>query len=119
METESILDHRGRPTALGGIGIVLASVFVSLAGSSLVAETMRIRWAAGTYYGPAVVASGWVLIGFPVLVAVLYGGLRVARARLDPTAERTDTIVFELVTLGTLLSLVLGQILLIGLNLLS
>lgn len=116
METESIVDHRVRPTALGGIGIVLASVFVSLAATSLVAETMRIRWAVGTYYGPAVVDAGWVLLGFPVLSALLYGGLRVARSRLDPTAARTDTVVFEFVTLGLLLTVVLIQIILIGLN---
>lgn len=80
---------RMRPLSLGGFGILIASIALSVVSYAPLADTIRIRWAIGTYqhYGPEHVSMLPVLLAFPVVLTVLYVG-----ARWFKIHERTDAI---------------------------
>lgn len=81
---------RMRPLSLGGFGILIASIALSVVSYAPLADTIRIRWAIGTYqhYGPEHVSMLPVLLAFPVVLTVLYVGARWFKIHL----ERTDAI---------------------------
>lgn len=114
---------RMRPLSLGGFGILIASIALSVVSYAPLADTIRIRWAIGTYqhYGPEHVSMLPVLLAFPVVLTVLYVGARWFKIHL----ERTDAIdgfdefraiynVCVLLALGTIVGI---QVVIIVLNL--
>ena len=109
-----------RPTAGGGLALVLVSAAVSLAGVGLLEETMRIRWSVGTYYGPEHAPTAVVLAAFPILVAVAIGafrGVAVALERSDGDEFDGTRPYYEVAALTVLLSLVVTQVALVAANL--
>ena len=70
----SVTTERMRPSSLGGIVLVLASIGVSIVSYGALGDTIRIRWTVGTYhhYGPEYVSTLPALLVFPVTVALLY-----------------------------------------------
>ncbi|WP_339102297.1 hypothetical protein [Haloterrigena salinisoli] len=107
-----------RPTAGGGLALVVASAAVSLAASGLLEGTMRIRWSVGTYYGPEHAPTTLVLAAFPILVAVAVGAFRGLVAGLERLEEFDGNRgYYELAALVVLLSLLLTQIALVVANL--
>ena len=106
------------PTAGGGLALVLVSAAVSLAGVSLLEETMRIRWSVGTHYGPEYAPTVVALAAFPVLVAVAVGAFRGVAAVLEGNDEFDATRpYYEVAALTVLLSLVFTQVALVAANL--
>ena len=107
-----------RPTAGGGLALVVVSAAVSLGASGLLEETMRIRWTIGTHYGPAHAPTAVVLAAFPVLVAVAIGASRGLAAVRERSGEFDETrAYYELAVLTVLLWLVIGQVGLVVANL--
>ncbi|RZV11644.1 hypothetical protein BDK88_0524 [Natrinema hispanicum] len=112
-----------RPTAAGGLLVVLASVTMSLAAAPVLGDSVRIRWSIGTYYGPEYAPTPLALATFPALVAVIYVGFRALVWGLERAGafDATDDLVrsvYELCALVTLLALVFVQIVFIVANLL-
>lgn len=111
-----------RPTSVGGLLVVLASVAVSLAAAPALGDTVRIRWSVGTYYGPEYAPTSLALAAFPVLVAAAYVGFRALVWGLERAdafdADDLARLVYELCALATLLTLVFVQIVFIVANLL-
>lgn len=113
---------RTRRASGGGLALVVASVALSAASYAPLADTVRIRWTVGAYrhYGPEHAPALVVLAAFPALAAILYVGAR----RLETDLERTDRIddreafglVYEIGVLVTLGTLVVGQLLVVVLN---
>lgn len=90
--TTKIIDQV-RPTALGGIGIVMLSIVSSLLAYGRLGETVRIRWTIGNYpqYSPEHAPTVLVLTTFPIVIAGLYIGARGFRAYLERTQDVTDS----------------------------
>ncbi|MFA9417190.1 hypothetical protein [Natrinema sp. HArc-T2] len=114
---------RLRPTAGGGLLVVLASVAVSLAAAPALGDSVRIRWSIGTYYGPEYAPTPLALAAFPAIIAVIYVGFWAVRVGLERTGafDATDDLVrsvYELCALVTLLTLVVVQVLFVAANLL-
>lgn len=112
-----------RPTAAGGLLVVLASAALSLAAAPALGENVRIRWSIGTYYGPEYAPTPLALAAFPALVAVLYVGFRVLAWSLERAGafEADETVgrtIYELCALATLTMLVLIQLAFVAANLL-
>lgn len=113
---------RLRPTSLGGLLVVLASVAVSLASAGRLGTRVRIRWTVGPDYhlGPEYASAPVVLAAFPVAVAALYVGFR----RLGRRLERADgfddaRVYYEAAVFGALVALVLVQGALVAANVYS
>ena len=116
---------RLRPTAIGGLLVVLASVAISFAATPALGDSVRIRWSVGTYYGPEYAPTTLALAAFPVLVAMLYVGFRGLAWGLERTgAFDTDTAddlvrpAYELCALATVLTIVFVQVVFVAANLL-
>ncbi len=112
---------RLRPTAAGGLLVVLASIALSVAAALALGETVRIRWSVGTYYGPEFAPTALVLAAFPVLTVLTYLGLRALRIGLERAADGEFEHVrgiYELCVLATLTTLVLSQVAFVAANLL-
>ncbi|USZ70432.1 hypothetical protein [Natronosalvus halobius] len=110
-------------TTLGGLVIVLTSVVLSIVSYSHLENTVRIRWTVGTYqhYGPEYISTLLVLVAFPVTVASLYVGARWLKAYLE-RSDASDDIegfctIYDICVLVTLGTVVVGQFVIIGLNL--
>ena len=121
--TDGSAGGRLRPTAVGGLLVVLASVAVSLAAAPVLGDSVRIRWSVGTYYGPEYAPTPLVLAAFPALVAVTYVGFRALAWGLERTGafETDEAFVrgsYELCTLATLTMLVLVLVVFVAANLL-
>ncbi|WP_435553150.1 hypothetical protein [Natrinema sp. CGMCC1.2065] len=110
---------RLRPTAAGGLLVVLTSVAVSLAAAPALGDSVRIRWSVGTYYGPEYAPTVLALTAASGLVAAAYLGLRALGTALEGT-EAFDRRrgYYELCVLTVLLTLVLGQIAFVTANVL-
>lgn len=121
--TDSRVPRRLRPTAAGGLLIVLASVATSLVAAGSLPERVRVRWSVDPSYhvGPEYAPALAVLVAAPVAVATLYAGSRWFRGWL----ERTETdfgdvsALYEAAVLGLLATLVIVQIALVAANLLG
>ncbi|TMT87743.1 hypothetical protein E2L06_14550 [Haloterrigena sp. H1] len=114
---------RLRPTSVGGLLVVLASVAVSLAAAPALGDSVRIRWSIGTYYGPEYAPTPLALAAFPAIIAVIHVGFGATRVGLEHTGafEATDDLVrsvYELCALVTLLMLVIVQVVFVAANLL-
>lgn len=108
-----------RPTSLGGVVCLLASVAVSIASYGALEESMRIRWTIGTHYGPEYASTAVVLAAFPLGVAAAVAVSRAAAAVLERTAEFDAARAwYELAVLAVLLWLLLAQVALVVANLL-
>ncbi|WP_254525337.1 hypothetical protein [Natrinema caseinilyticum] len=112
---------RLRPTAGGGLLVVLASIAVSLASATVLGDSVRIRWSVGTYYGPEYAPTPLALAAFPAFVALTYLGSRALAAGL----ERADAFVtdhvrglYELCVVATLTTIVVAQAAFVVANLL-
>lgn len=108
-----------RPTAFGGILLVLSSIVVSATAYGMLASSIRIRWTVGTYYhyGPEYAPTMVVLASFPTLLAVLFVGFRWLRTRLERLDEFDDVQpVYELGVLAVFGMLLAVQITLIAFN---
>ena len=119
----SAVGGRLRPTAGGGLLVVLTSVAISLAAAPALGDSVRIRWSIGTYYGPEYAPTPLALAAFPALVAVTYVGFRALRAGLERAGafEAAATSVrggYELCALATLLTVVFVQVVFVVANLL-
>ncbi|WP_226480794.1 hypothetical protein [Natrinema amylolyticum] len=109
---------RLRPTAAGGVLLVLASVAVSLASARVLGDSVRIRWTVGTYYGPEYAPTAVALALFPALVAATYLGLRALGTVLEGTPEfDRHRGYYELCVLAVLAVLVIVQIAFVAANL--
>ncbi|WP_222916358.1 hypothetical protein [Natrinema sp. SYSU A 869] len=107
-----------RPTAAGGVLLVLASVAVSLASVRVLGDSVRIRWSIGTYYGPEYAPTAIVLALFPAIAAATYLGLRALATVLEGTSEfDRHRGYYELCVLAVLAVLVIVQIAVIAANL--
>ncbi|USZ70893.1 hypothetical protein [Natronosalvus halobius] len=113
--------ERARPLSLGGLVIVLASVALSAVSYGHLADTVRIRWTIGTYYGPEYAPTLGVLVAFPVALIGLYVGARwlrtwlVRRGAVDEFDE--FRLVYDACVLATLGVIVACQFVLVVLNL--
>jgi hypothetical protein len=106
-----------RPSAGGGLALVVLSALLSALAYGQLGETLRIRWAVGTYYGPEYAPTLVVLGVCTILVAALYVATAVVGRYLDGHGFDPEQLVYEagvLVLLGTVLFV---QVLLIGFNL--
>ncbi|QLG49464.1 hypothetical protein [Natrinema halophilum] len=112
---------RLRPTGGGGLLVVLTSAAVSLASAQALGDSVRIRWSVGAYYGPEYAPTPLALAAFPVLIALMYLGLRGLALGLersvafDPDYTRG---LYELCVLATLIALLVGQLAFVVANLL-
>ncbi|MFP9193935.1 hypothetical protein ACLI4Q_20230 [Natrialbaceae archaeon A-CW1-1] len=110
-------------TTLGGLVIVLTSIVLSIASYSHLENTVRIRWTVGTYqhYGPEFISTLLVLVAFPVTVASLYVGARWLKVYLERSDASDDVeefcAIYDICVLVTLGTVVVGQLVIIGLNL--
>lgn len=114
------LSRRGpiRPTAGGGLVLVLASAVLSVATAGPLGTEMRIRWTVGTYYGPETAPTAVVLAAFPVLVAIAFLGLRGLAGVLERTGEFDAARgYYELTTLAVLSGVLVTQVAIIAANL--
>lgn len=116
--------HRLRPTAGGGLLVVVASLGLSLLARGPLGAQLRIRWTVGPHYylGPESVSTPAVLAAFPIVVAALYLGANWLRRRFERTGEfegELDTFrrYYELAAFATLLAVVVLQGALIAANL--
>lgn len=110
---------RLRPTAAGGLLVVLASAGVSLASAPALGDSVRIRWSIGTHYGPEYAPTAVALAAFPALAAAAYLGLRALGTVLEDTEafdRRRGS--YELCALTVLVALVIGQVAFVAANLL-
>ncbi|MFC7232098.1 hypothetical protein ACFQMM_13150 [Saliphagus sp. GCM10025308] len=113
--------ERTRPFSLGGLVIVLASVALSAVSYGRLADTVRIRWTIGTYYGPEHAPTLVVLVAFPLALAGLYAGawwLRtwlVRRGAIDELDE--FRLVYDACVLAILGAIGACQFVLVVLNL--
>ena len=119
----SAVDGRLRPTAVGGVLVVLASVAISLAAAPALGDSVRIRWSIGTYYGPEYAPTSLALAVFPILVAVIDVGLRtlawgLERSGAFDTSDGVVRLIYEGCALATLLTVVAVQVLFVVANLL-
>lgn len=108
-----------RPTAIGGLLVVLASVVVSIVARGVLTETVRIRWTVGTHYhyGPEHAPTVAVLAAFPIALLVLYAGFRWLGRSLERVDEVDDLgIVLELTALAVLATVLAVQLLIVALN---
>ncbi len=110
---------RLRPTAMGGLLVVLASAAVSLAAAPALGDSVRIRWSIGTHYGPEYAPTAVALAAATALVAVAYLGLRT----LGTVLERRGAFdrhrgYYELCALAVLVTLVLCQLAVVAANVL-
>lgn len=109
-----------RPSAPGGLAVVLLSVVTSIVSSGLLPERFRIRWTVGNFqhYGPEHVPTLAVLVAFPAALAALYLGSRWLRSRLERTDRfEEDRALYEQIVLAVLGSVVVLQVGIILLNL--
>lgn len=112
-----------RPTALGGLGIVLSSVVSSIVAYGQLSETVRIRWTVGpsVHYGPEHAPTVIVLTAFPVVLVGLYLGTCGLSAYLERTQDREDRepirLIFDICLLMVLGIGLISQLGLIVLNL--
>lgn len=119
----SASSERARLTSLGGLVVVLASTVLSIASYAPLAETVRIHWKIGAYrhYGPEHAPTLFVLVVFPVIVTGLYVGARWLRNDLERSGdiEEFDGFlpIYDVCVLLTLGVVVVGQIVVIALNL--
>lgn len=113
--------RRARPSSLGGLVLVIASIVLSAVSYGSLAESIRIRWSIGTYqhYGPEYVSATVVLVLFPALTAGLYVGARRLRAYVERAGhvEKIDEFravydICVLLTLGMVLAVQLAIIIL-------
>lgn len=121
--TDSRAAGRLRPTAAGGLLIVLASAATSLLAAGSLPERVRVRWTVDPSYhvGPEYAPALVVLIAAPVAVATLYAASRWFRGWLQRTEPGFEdvSVVYEAAVLGLLATLVLVQVALVAANLLG
>ena len=121
--TSSAETSRVRPSSLGGVALVVASIVLSVASYGSLGSTVRIRWTFGTYhhYGPEHVSTLPVLVAFPVIAAVLYVSARLVLkyVRQRSELERFDEFqtIYDIFVLLILGLVVAGQLVIIALNL--
>lgn len=107
-----------RPTDVGGLLAVLASVVLSTVGYGLLGARVRIRWSVGVHYGPEYAPTLVVLGGFPVAVSALYVGCTWLARQFERTdGFEADGRYYAFAVVGLLGVLVLVQAILIGANL--
>ena len=111
--------HPLRPTAGGGLLLVVASGLCSLLAAGVLPAQVRIRWSVGTSYGPEFAPTMLVLAGFPVAIGAVFVGARALATGLRRRTELDDVRpVYEACTLAVLVALGLGQLGLVLANLL-
>ncbi|WP_252699717.1 hypothetical protein [Natronosalvus vescus] len=121
--TSSADSSRVRPSSLGGVALVVASIVLSVTSYGSLGSTVRIRWTYGTYhhYGPEYLSTLPVLVAFPVLVAVLYLCTRwiLEYVRQNSELERFDEFrtIYDIFVLLILGGVVTSQLIIIVLNL--
>lgn len=110
---------RIRPLTIVGVLAVLASLALSIVAYGHLGQSLRIRWAVGTHYGPEHASTLAVLGALTLTMIVVAVGSRllvtVVDTRGGPAAVRRAV---EIVSVGVLVSLLLLQTLLVGMNLL-
>lgn len=109
---------RLRPTSVGGAITVLASGAVSLASARVLGDSVRIRWSIGTHYGPEYAPTPIALAVFPILIALLFVGLRALGTALEGTAGFDQHRgYYELCVLAVLTAVAIVQIAFVAANL--
>ncbi|RQG95937.1 hypothetical protein [Natrarchaeobius chitinivorans] len=111
---------RFRPTAGGGLIVVLSSIAVSLVALQFLGSQLRIHWSVGTHYqlGPEYAPTLAVLAAFPIIVTALFAGLSLLGRRLERVESFEDgRAYYELVAFGTMTAVVIFQVTLVGANL--
>lgn len=107
-----------RPSSIGGLLAVLASVAVSVASADALGESVRIRWSVGTYYGPEHAPATIVLVAFPLALTGLYVGFRLLGGYLDRVDGFDEVrILYEVSVLASLLALLGVHVALVAANL--
>lgn len=120
-DTTTAID-RVRPTAIGGLGIVLISIVASILAYGPLGETIRIRWTIGpsTHYGPEHASTVLMLIVFPFILTGLYLGALALRRYVERTQDPQDVeTIRTIIDLCTLLMLGIGLVSQLGLILLN
>lgn len=121
-DTTAASGSRLRPTSVGGVLIVLASVVTSVAAVRPLGDRIRIRWTVGEHYhlGPEHAPTVAALVAFPIAVACTYVCLRWLGHRLEHSGGFDgDRIYYELAALGTLALLLVVQLALVAANLVA
>lgn len=108
-----------RPLSIGGVMLVSLSTVVSALSYGALPSLVQLRWhVRGTYYGPEYAPALPLVVGFPVLLGILYAGSRWFETYLGDS-DKVDEIraVYEWCILLTLATIVLVQMVIVTLNL--
>ena len=125
MEANTISSVKGRthPSSRVGLLPVFASVALSIVSYGHLGEMVRIRWTVGSYhhYGPEYASTLGVLVAFPLIVVALFLGAywieRSVERRVDSESVEEFRLVFGLAVALILGLIVVGQLVIVVLNL--